>query len=100
MKLPIRIPSFTKSYYFVFSLSFLLWMVFFDENDFITQLQMSKKVRELEEDKQFYMERIGEVKKDRRELLSNPKLLEKFAREKYLMKKPSEDVFVIVEEEK
>ena len=75
-------------------------MLFFDSNDFLSEYQMHSKVQELEKDKRFYLEKIEEVKKDRRELVSNPKLLEKFAREKYLMKKPSEDVYVIVEEGK
>ena len=95
-----RLPSFTRSYYFVASLFFLLWMLFFDSNDFITQYQMYNKVKALEQDKKHYLGEIDKVKKDRKELLSNPKLLEKFAREKYLMKKPAEDVFVIVEEGK
>jgi cell division protein DivIC len=95
-----KLPAFTKNYYFITLAVFLLWMLFFDSNDFISQYQMRSKVQELEKDKHFYLEKIEDVKKDRRELVSNPQLLEKFAREKYLMKKPSEDVYVIVEEGK
>jgi cell division protein DivIC len=75
-------------------------MLFFDANDFISQYQMRRKVKDLQEKKQFYLDKIEEVKKERRELLSNPKLLEKYAREQYLMKKDAEDVFVVVEEDK
>ncbi len=95
-----KLPSFTRNYYFIATTTFLIWMLFFDANDFISQYQMRREVKELEEKKYFYLEKIEEVKKDRRELLSNPKLLEKFAREKYLMKKNEEDVFVVVEEDK
>jgi cell division protein FtsB len=94
-----KLPIFTRNYYFIATASFLVWMLFFDANDFISQYQMREKVKDLEEKKQFYLEKIEEVKEDRKELLSNPKLLEKFAREKYLMKRPSEEVFVVVEEE-
>ncbi len=94
----LRLPAFTKNFYFIVSISFLLWMLFFDANDFIMQYQMSQKVKDLEEKRQHYLDKIEEVKKDRKELLSDPDLLEKFAREKYLMKKPTEEVFVIVEE--
>ena len=52
----------------------------------------------LEAQKEYYLEKIDEVKEDRQELLSNPELLEKFAREKYLMKKPTEDIYIVVEE--
>jgi len=59
---------------------------------------MGSKLRSLEKEKEYYQEKIKEVEKDRTELTTNKELLEKFAREKYLMKKESEDVFVIVEE--
>lgn len=71
-------------------------MFFFDANDFITQYQMSKKLNDLEEDKEYYVQKIAEVQKDRTELMSNPELLEKYAREKYYMKRPGEEVFILV----
>jgi cell division protein FtsB len=74
-------------------------MFFFDSNDFITQYQMSKKLSELEDEKEHYQQRITEVQKDREELLSNTELLEKYAREKYQMKKPAEDLFIIMKKE-
>ena len=73
-------------------------MLFFDANDFISQYRLKSKLKNLKDQKQYYLKKIEEVKKDREELLNNPELLEKFAREKYLMKKKGEDVFVIVEE--
>jgi cell division protein FtsB len=58
---------------------------------------MGAKLRELENEKEYYLEKIEEVKKDQEELMGNRELLEKFAREKYLMKKESEDIFIIEE---
>jgi cell division protein FtsB len=55
-------------------------------------------LRSLESEKEYYRQKIAEVEKDRKELLTNKELLEKFAREKYLMKKEKEDVFVIQED--
>ena len=49
--------------------------------------------------KEDYLEKMEEVEKDRRALMGNADLLEKYAREKYLMKRPNEDVFIIVEKE-
>lgn len=72
-------------------------MTFIDSNDLITRVKMGSKLRSLEREKEYYQEKIVEVEKDRQELMTNKELLEKFAREKYLMKKESEDVFVIVE---
>ncbi len=76
---------------------FLIWITFFDSNDLYSQYSLAHKLDNLNTDKAYYLEKIEEVKKDREELLSNPDLLEKFAREKYLMKKPTEDLYVVVE---
>ncbi|QCR23431.1 septum formation initiator family protein [Pontibacter sp. SGAir0037] len=91
-----RIPGIFRSFYFITTVLFLVWMLFFDSNDFVTQYHMSKQLSDLEDDKEYYQDLINEVQKDRKELMSNPELLEKFAREKYLMKRPTEDVFIIV----
>lgn len=93
-----RLPAYTRNFFFISSVFFVVWMTFFDSNDIFTQYQLNKKVNTLEEQKLYYQEKIEEVKNDREELLSNPQLLEKFAREKYLMKKPSEDIYVVVDQ--
>lgn len=90
-------PAF-RNFYFVTAISFLAWMIFLDSNDLISRFKMSSKLRSLEREKEFYQEKISEVEKDRTELMTNKELLEKFAREKYLMKKESEDLFIVQEE--
>ena len=92
------LPPAFRNFYFVTFISFLTWMIFLDSNDLISRFKMSSKLRSLEAEKEFYVEKISEVEKDRKELLTNKELLEKFAREKYLMKKESEDLFIIQEE--
>jgi hypothetical protein len=52
----------------------------------------------LEKQKEFYLERKAKIQAEREELMSNMELLEKFARERYLMKKESEDLYVVVEQ--
>jgi len=74
-------------------------MLFFDQNDVFTQLSLKAELADLEDNKLYYQERIIEVRKDLNDLLTDNEHLEKFAREKYLMKRPSEEIFVIVEEE-
>jgi cell division protein FtsB len=73
-------------------------MLFLDSNDFISQYKSTKRLQELEEEKTYYEKKIEEVEHDRKELMGNDELLEKFAREKYLMKKKTEDVYVIEKE--
>jgi cell division protein DivIC len=93
-----KLPPALRNFYIVTILSFLVWMTFLDSNDFISRFKMGAKLRSLENEKEYYLEKISEVEKDRKELMTNKELLEKFAREKYLMKKETEDIFIIQEE--
>ena len=94
-----NLPPAFRNFYFVCGMLFFVWMLFLDSNDLVTRLKMASKLGDLEAEKEYYNEKIVEVVKDRNELMTNKELLEKFAREKYLMRKETEDVFVIVEED-
>lgn len=85
-----------KNKYFLAVIIFVVWMLFFDKNDVISQYDYSSKVSKLQEDKDFYLKQTAIVKQDLAELDSNLNSIEKFAREKYFMKKDNEDVFVII----
>ncbi len=93
-----KVPPIFKSFYFLTAAFFVVWMLFFDSNDIVTQMTLSQKKAELESSKSYYMDRIKEVEEDREALLNNPELLEKIAREKYFMKEKGEEVFTVVEE--
>lgn len=95
-----RIPKPFKSFYFVAGFLFVFWMLFFDSNDWFTQRRLTSKQRELEKQKEFYEEKIVEVKNEREALLTDDEQLEKLAREKYLMKKETEEVYIVVSDEK
>lgn len=98
MKIHFKIPAYLKNRYALTALIFLTWITFFDQNKLITQFQYRSQLNKLEEEKKFYQEEIAVIQADLEELQTNPKTLEKFAREKYLMKKEDEELFVIVEE--
>lgn len=93
-----RIPKAFRNFYVITGFIFLLWMFFLDSNDFLSRFKLSAKLRSLENEKEYYEEKIKEVEKDHQEVFGDRESLEKFAREKYLMKKENEDVFVIVED--
>ncbi len=93
-----RMLRYLRNFYVATGLGLLGWMTFFDANDLPTQIQNRWKLYELDEEARFYQEKIKAVQDERREVLGNDQLREKFAREKYLMKKEGEDVFVIVDE--
>jgi len=78
---------------------FIVWLSFFDQNNWIAQMQYQFELNKLDNEREFYEEEIKIVTQDLKELQTNPKSLEKFAREKYLMKKDNEEVFVLIEED-
>ena len=92
--------SLFKNKYFLTVLGLAVWIIFFDKNDIRTQIELRKEVKALEEEKKYYQKEINQITSDLRELNTNPKTLEKFAREKYYMKRDNEDIFVIVENRK
>ena len=95
-----RLLNLFRNKYFVVSLAFLVWMVFFDKNDLFSQYQYHSQLTKLKHERDFYEKETAKVHKDLDELTTNREKLEKFAREKYLMKKANEDVFVIVKDKK
>jgi cell division protein DivIC len=90
-----KLPPILRNFYVVTGLCFLVWLTFLDSNDLISRFSLRAKLHSLENEKEYYEKKIKEVEQDRKELMTNKELLEKFAREKYLMKKETEDVFVI-----
>jgi cell division protein FtsB len=74
-------------------------MLFFDRNDLMSQYEYRKQLNKLKDEKEFYTREIDKTVTDLNELTTNRSRLEKFAREKYLMKKENEDIFVIIEKE-
>ena len=98
MKISTKIPRFLKNKYALAGIIFIVWVSFFDQNNLITQIQYHLELKKLEDEKRFYQKELGQIQADLKELKSNPASLEKFAREKYFMKKADEEIFVIVEE--
>jgi len=96
-RIKITIPSFLKNKYVIVSIALMAWLIFFDGNDFFTQYSYRKKLNELEKEKEYYRVEIEKNRQELQSLVSSKKNLEKFAREKYLMKKDNEDIFVILE---
>lgn len=94
-----KLPPAFKNFYIVTGLCFLVWMLFLDSNDLISRFKLGSKLRSLNNEKEYYQAKITDVEKDRQELMTDKELLEKFAREKYLMKKETEDIFIIQEED-
>ena len=94
------IPALFKSKYLITSLAFMAWMLFFDSDDITLQLKRVKELQQLQESEKNLSKQITETKEELDLLRTNPSTLEKYAREKYLMKKDNEDLYIIYKERK
>ncbi|WP_394970921.1 septum formation initiator family protein [uncultured Croceitalea sp.] len=83
----------TNMYVLVLTI-FVVWMAFFDTNSLLIHLELRKEIKKLEQQKEFLKNEITLDKKVLKKL-STPEELEKFAREKYYMKKENEEIFLI-----
>lgn len=91
------LKAFTNKYLIAFA-AFVVWVMFFDDNNLMQHRRNLDELAQLQEQVDFYKHKIEADKRKLYELQTNDANLEKFAREQFLMKKADEDVFVIVEE--
>lgn len=91
-----RLPHWMRNRYMITILIFILWLLLLDPNNIISRVKEVRTRNRLIREKEYYMGRIEEDKRKLEELRTSNDNLEKFAREQYHMKKPDEDLFIIV----
>ncbi|MPR34514.1 FtsB family cell division protein [Salmonirosea aquatica] len=94
----LRLMRYLRNFYIATLVGWVVWVVFIDDNNIFVVLSNRQKMKDLEQDRLYYQEQVRLVKKERQEVFGNQAMVEKWAREKYLMRKPTEDVYVIVDE--
>jgi hypothetical protein len=94
-KITNKIPKYLKNKYFIAIILFIVWIVFFDNYNLIKQNKIKNNIEELEENKVFYTTEIEKDSTEFHDLLLDKEKREKFAREKFLMKKENEDLYII-----
>jgi cell division protein DivIC len=94
-----KITRIVLNKYFIASVLFFAWIGFFDENSIVAHQKNKSRLKELQKQKEYYIEHITNDRKKLEDLNSGMSQLEKFAREHYYMAKPDEDVFIVVESE-
>jgi cell division protein DivIC len=77
---------------------FLIWMLFFDNDNIIHQLQRKYQIIKLNKEIKYYQRVLEETKIEEKALNQNDQYFEKFVREKYLLKRDDEDLFIFSEE--
>jgi cell division protein FtsB len=89
-----------KNKYFLTLLVFGVWMAVFDQNKYENQRRLTESLNKLERQKAFFIREIDENRKLTDALTNDTALMEQYAREKYLMKKPNEVIYLIAKENK
>jgi cell division protein DivIC len=91
----MRFLTLIRNKFFLATTCFVVWILFFDRNDLFTQMERRKELGEIRESKRYFEQRIAEDRKFSKDLQFNASAIEKYAREKYLMKRDNEDLFLV-----
>lgn len=92
-----KIVSIFRNRYITATVLFILWIAFFDQTSLIYDIHLTRKENQLKAQKVYYEKQTQFAIEQLKELQTNPANMEKFAREKYFMKKSNEDVYVLVD---
>ncbi|HUX94333.1 MAG TPA: septum formation initiator family protein [Bacteroidales bacterium] len=91
-----KIPTAFRNKYFLTVLIFIIWLTLFDSNNLISRYKELRELYKLRNEREYFSKRIEEDRKKLHELKTDNDNLEKFAREQYRMKKPDEDLYIIM----
>src|SRR5690348_4328007 len=95
MKFLTHIPSWLKNKYLLTGVFFVVWMLFFDPKDILSGIERRSKLNELQTSEQHLKQLISDSRQELQLLKNNAASIEKYAREKYMMKKDNEDLFIV-----
>ena len=88
-----------RNKYIIALTAFIILMLFIDHNDIFIQLDRRRQLKDLVASRQFYEKQIEQTRKNLADLQNNSAALEKYAREKFLLKRDNEDLFVMPSKE-
>jgi cell division protein FtsB len=91
-----KFPKIFRNRYLLTLIIFAIWMLFLDSNNLVGRYRELKNLRDLKRQHEYYTNKIINDKERLRELKTDNNNLEKFAREQYRMKKPDEDLYIIL----
>jgi cell division protein DivIC len=91
-----KVPPLFRNKYLLTMIIFVVWILLFDSNNLIARYKEMRELHKLRIDREYYIKRIESDRQKLHELKTDNKNLEKFAREQYRMKKPDEDLYIIL----
>ena len=89
-----KVFSFITNKFLLTAVAFLAWMVYFDQNDWMAQQSRKKELNDLNDNIAYLHTEIAQMEKELEGMSKDPRVLEKYAREQYRMKKDDEDIYV------
>ena len=89
-----KLIPFVANRYFIACLAFVVWMLFFDQRNFFLQRDRADELEKLEQAKSYYEKEISTTEEQLNNLQSNPGAVEKYARERYLLRREGEEVYL------
>ena len=95
MKLLTRLPAWLKNKYLLAGIIFLVYLAFIDDRDLLANYRRHQQLKDLEKSAAYYQQEIQKTKNELNQLKTDAATLEKYAREKYLMKRDNEDIYII-----
>ncbi|HCA09787.1 MULTISPECIES: FtsB family cell division protein [Chryseobacterium] len=75
---------------------FLVWMIFFDKTSFLVINELNGEISRYEDQLEYYKKEYEKNDTFYKKLMNNKSEKEKYARENYFMKKPDEEIFILV----
>lgn len=87
-----------RNKFVITGLVFIVWIGFFDQNNLVDRFSLNQRINDLEKQREHYKTEIEDNVSRMEELKGSHENLEKFAREQYLMKRPDEELFIVIEE--
>lgn len=95
MKINKNINKWVLNRYIITIVLFIVWLVFFDENNLVSQLQARGELNKLRAEKKYFSDKIDDYTFQLNALDTDPGFVEKYAREHYYFSKENEDIFVV-----
>ena len=91
-----KIPALFRNKYILTIIIFVVWVLLLDSNNLIARYKEMRELNKLEIEREYYLKRIEADRQKLHELKTDNHNLEKYAREQYRMKKPDEDLYIIL----
>ncbi|MBL7773937.1 MAG: septum formation initiator family protein [Chitinophagaceae bacterium] len=89
-----RLLAVIKNKYLLVTALFIVWIFFFAQYDVVSQFNQRRELRDMQQKIDYLEKEVSRLQQEKQALQHNPEILEKYAREKYYMKRKNEDVYV------